>query len=62
MNRLFCKVVVNNVPKTVRKYIVARLTNGELWFWGSWDELDDANNCMDELNEQNDNAIVIEKE
>lgn len=60
--RVFGKVVINNVPDTARRYIVARLTNGELWFWGSWDELDRANDCMDELNEQNDNAIVVEKE
>lgn len=60
--RIFGKVVINNVPDTARRYIVARLTNGELWFWGSWDELDRANDCMDELNEQNNNAIVVERE
>lgn len=30
-------VEINNVPKMVKPYIVARVIEGELWFWGSWD-------------------------
>jgi hypothetical protein len=29
---------INNMPATVRAWIVAREVNGELWFWGSWDD------------------------
>lgn len=28
---------INNLPRTVRAWIVAREVDGELWFWGSWD-------------------------
>lgn len=28
---------VNNLPKDVEKYVVAREVDGELWFWGSFE-------------------------
>ena len=39
MAELF-QVEVNNVPKDVKKYIVARYDPDtlSLWYWGSWDE------------------------
>lgn len=37
-----CKVIVHNVPEHAEGYIVARVSNGSLWYWGSWDNEDDA--------------------
>ena len=31
-------VKVNNLPTTTKPYIVARVYEGELWFWGSYDD------------------------
>ena len=37
------KVTVNNVPKRgCERYVVARVSEGELWYWGSWKKLVDA--------------------
>lgn len=33
-----CNVEAMNVPKDHDKYIVARLNQGKLWYWGSWDD------------------------
>lgn len=33
-----CIVEAMNVPKDHDKYIVARLNQGKLWYWGSWDD------------------------
>ena len=38
-----CNVEVFNVPKDHDKYIVARLNEGELWYWGSWEDYQFAN-------------------
>ncbi len=27
-----------NLPATVKTYIVARYCDGDLWFWGTWDD------------------------
>lgn len=36
---------INNLPEyaKTKKYIVARRVDGELWFWGAWDDRDTAN-------------------
>ncbi len=44
-----CKVKIYNVPKTAERYIVARYSNGELWYWGSWADLTDAQIIADEV-------------
>ena len=36
-------VKVNNLPASHKQYVVARRVNGELWFWGSYDDRDKAN-------------------
>ena len=36
------KVNVNNVPVEHCRYIVARLVDNELWYYGSWDDKTDA--------------------
>ena len=42
---------INNMPEyaTHRKYIVARRVDGELWFWGAWDDRDRANEVALEI-------------
>jgi hypothetical protein len=48
---------VQNVPMISNKYIVARLVDGVLWYWGSWENFDDAFNASVEL----ENGIVVER-
>ena len=36
------EVSVKNVPTIHNRYVVARVGQGELWFWGSYDDLDRA--------------------
>lgn len=48
---------VQNVPEITNKYIVARLVDGVLWYWGSWENFDDAFNAAVEL----ENGIVVER-
>ena len=33
---------VLNVSKGDRPYVVARVSEGKLWFWGRWDDYDKA--------------------
>ena len=45
---------INNLPKYAedKKYIVAREIEGELWFWGAYDDLDKAVNAATEIRGQ----------
>lgn len=49
------KVTVRNVPEHAEKYIVARVNEG-LWYWGSWDNKDDAEECA-----RNVDGVVVRK-
>jgi hypothetical protein len=40
-----CKVTVHNVPEHAEKYIVARVNEGSLWYWGCWDDEKEAEEC-----------------
>lgn len=40
-----CKVTVHNVPEHAEGYIVARLSNNALWYWGCFENEDDAVEC-----------------
>lgn len=42
---------INNMPEyaTTKKYIVVRRVNGELWFWGAWNDRDAANEAALEI-------------
>ena len=48
---------VNNLPKPelIKKYVVARWADGELWFWGTWDDNKRANEVAEEIG-----GIVVE--
>ena len=56
--RIITKVVINEVPLNAEKFIVARLDNGALWYMDSSDDLDTANEIMDNYT----NAIVVERD
>lgn len=32
--------LIINLPNTYKKYIVVRVEDGKMWYWGSWDSLD----------------------
>ena len=42
---MYGKVVINNTPSNPKRYIVATFCDGELWYWGSWDDKDKAENA-----------------
>lgn len=52
------KVTVNNVPVEHCKYIVARLNNNELWYWGSWADKTEAISVAMRF----ENAVVVDME
>lgn len=51
------KVEVNNIPNETSRFVVARFVTNELWYWGSWDNLEEAKRVAEEL----ENGIVVER-
>lgn len=49
------KVKVYNCPEDAYGYIVVRLSNGELWFWGSYEDESEAQEVADEF----ENGLVV---
>ena len=51
-------MTIQNVPEYAKnyKYIVARRVDGELYFWGAWNDKDKANNISHELG---DGIVII---
>ena len=43
--------MINNLPAYANgcKYIVARRVDGELWFWGAWNDRNKANEVATEI-------------
>lgn len=50
-------VFINNLPKVVKNFIVARNCGGELWFWGTWDNVHEATAAALEIG-----GLVYDKE
>lgn len=49
--------VVRNKPDyPLRKYVVARAVDGDLWFWGTWDKFSEAFVVAKEI----ENACILE--
>ena len=49
---------IKNLPRYIPdKYVVARVVNAELWFWGSYDDKDKADRAAREL----ENGVVVTK-
>ena len=49
------KVKVYNCPDDAEQYIVVRLSNGELWFWGSYEDESEAIEVADSF----ENGLVV---
>lgn len=56
MKRMF-SIEVNNVPADCEKYVVARLVNGKLWYWGSWTDENEAERAAERL--ENGTVVVF---
>ena len=50
------RAVVKNIDKIYARYVVARLVDGEFWFWGQWDDKDKANSVAGEF----ENGVVFD--
>lgn len=50
---------INNMPEYAfhKQYVVARVYNGELYFWGAWDTKEEAGNAADKIG-----GVVIEND
>jgi hypothetical protein len=48
---------VLNVSKGDRPYVVARVSEGKLWYWGRWDDYDKALEVAKEI----DGVILIDE-
>lgn len=57
MGDQYFRVKVNNTPNYTEKYIVARVYNSELWYWGSWDALEDAEEAA-----RNTDGVVVRRD
>lgn len=51
-------ITIHNVDDDCLDYIVARICDGELWFWGSWDNLEDAKATAKEI----DGIVLMRRE
>jgi hypothetical protein len=49
------RVTVNNLPDEPKRYVVARVIDGELWFWGSYEAEGKANRVAKEID-----GVVVE--
>lgn len=48
---------VLNVSKGDRPYVVARVSEGKLWYWGRWDDYDKALGVAKEI----DGVVLIDE-
>ena len=51
------KVKVNNITEGNAKFVVARLVDGELWYWGRWDNKQEAKRVAKEI----DGLVVVDE-
>ena len=52
-------IKVYNAPADVLNYVVARLVDGQLWYWGTFKDYESADLCRQQLG---DSAVVVEVE
>ena len=41
--------LINNLPTDHKRFVVAQIIDGDYWFWGSWDNKDDAQRAISEM-------------
>ena len=51
------KLTVKNLPTTHKAFVVARVVDGDLWYWGSWDDEERAHMVAIEID-----GIVVDEE
>ena len=42
-------ITVHNVDEDCKKYMVARICDREMWYWGSYDTLEDAEKTAEQI-------------
>lgn len=57
MGKQYLQAEVNNLPDDIEKYVVARVCDGELWFWGTWDDKDKAEKVVNDV----ENGILLRR-
>ncbi len=57
MRDQICKVIVRNVPEYANGYIVARVSDNALWYWGCWNDEKEAVECA-----SNVDGIVVRRD
>lgn len=43
------ELTIKNLPATYKPYIVARVVDDDLWYWGSWDDEERAHAVANEI-------------
>ena len=49
-------IIVRNIPEDHEQFVVARYSDHELWFWGSWSDKKAAEKVIDQI----ENSILVE--
>jgi hypothetical protein len=57
MGKQYLQAEVNNLPDDIEKYVVAKVCDGELWFWGTWDDKDEAEKAVNDV----ENGILLRR-
>lgn len=50
------RIEVNNIGCDYERYVIARLVDGKLWYWGSWDD----EKASERVAGQFDNGVVVD--
>lgn len=59
---MIVEVEINNISEGYgEQYIVAKVVDGKLWYYGRYDTQERADEVKDTLNENNEAAIVLKK-
>lgn len=51
-----CLAEVNNLPDEIDKYVVAKVCDGEMWFWGTYDDKSRAEKAVRDVD-----GVILER-
>ena len=51
-----CLAEVNNLPDDIEKYVVAKVFDGEMWFWGTYDDKNRAEKAVHDVD-----GVILER-
>lgn len=57
MGKQYLQAEVNNLPDDIEKYVVAKVCDGELWFWGTWNDKNEAKKAVNDV----ENGILLRR-